>query len=160
MFLIVLIFGDVDISNPSCPYQSAGPPLRYSQVHPNDAQICQFAHLTPTRENGRWGTLDSRPKWFLKILVIIILQAESQPCLSSVTCKIIKVITNRTLRTIPLKYEPLSNMIVHVPFLCNRLLNLWFCFKSYLIFEVQELFEHWIFQNQLQSPPSRGSGWS
>ena len=62
VFLIVLIFGSVDISNPTCPYQSAAPPLRYSQVHPNDAQICQFAHLTPTRENGRWGTLDSRPK--------------------------------------------------------------------------------------------------
>ena len=53
VFLIVLIFGSVDISNPTCPYQSAGPPLRYSQVHPNDAQICQFAHLTPTRENGQ-----------------------------------------------------------------------------------------------------------
>ena len=53
VFLIVLIFGSVDISNPTCPYQSAAPPLRYSQVHPNDAQICQFAHLTPTRENGQ-----------------------------------------------------------------------------------------------------------
>ena len=62
VFLFVLIFGSVGISNPTCPYQSDVPPLRYSEVHPNDAQICQFAHLTPTRENGRWGTLDSRPK--------------------------------------------------------------------------------------------------
>ena len=77
VFLIVLIFGGVDISNPTCPYQSAPPPLRYSQVHPNDAQICRFAHLTPARENGRWGTLDSRPKWLLKILVIIILNPSS-----------------------------------------------------------------------------------